>query len=353
MTIVSHGSIEAFFDSIRERYEKSNLYVGIDPAVDPSLRFVAESMAKAARCIYSGEAREEYGDSAPWIFHDDESASLCQYLLQQHLGKRAFVIFLSSGSFDEFHVKIRRFTKIRTTDRKILLWKLFNPDALGTFLPFLTLEQRAYFFSGLMGLVMEVWDGRSQGIGLMRLRDDGVLLTQTVLPPNEPGGDLDYAEGEILDVNATMPKHLRIDVEGTATRPLMTFTTAQLEAPVLFNRPKLIAEVREYVLETFGEALVDVPPKLLVHYINHGINLAIQYHLNDVTSVKAFVDLMMRIAPGWHRQKDLNRVLQRKDLAPDEKMRVVTSERYDKAWSEAATYDSADEWLGPELLGEA
>lgn len=351
--MVSYESIEAFFGSIRERYEKSNLYVGVDPAVDPSLRFVAEGIAQDARCLYTGEALEEYGDSAPWIFQDDDSASLCHYLLQEQLGKRAFVIFLSSAPFDEFHVNIRRFTKIRTTDGQILIWKLFNPDALGTFLPFLTLEQRAHFFSGLTGLMMEVSDGQRQGLGLMRLRDDGILLTETVLPAREPGGDLEYAEGEISDVNATMPEHLRIDVEGVATRPLMTFTVAQLEAPVLFNRPKLIAEVREHVLEEFSEALADVPPKLLVQYINHGINLAIQYHLNDVTSIKTFVDLMMRIAPGWHRQKDINKVLLRKDLPPDEKLRVVTSERYDRAWSEAATYDSADEWLSPELLGEA
>ena len=348
-----YENIEAFFDATREKYTNANIFVGIDPSADVNLRFVAEGMAKDARCLYTGEALEEYGDSAPWIFEDDESATLCKFLLQEQLGNRSFVIFLAPSSFDEFQIKLRRFTKIRTTDGQFLFWKLFNPDALGTFLPFLTFEQRAHFFNGLTGTMMEVSDGKRQGLGMMRLRDDGVLLTETVLPPAEPGGDLEVAESEIGDVNDAMPAHMGVDIKGAATRPLMTFTVAQLEAPVLFNRPKLIAEVREHVEEEFGEALVDVPPKLLVQYVNHGINLAIQYHLNDVTSITAFVDLMMRIAPGWHRQKDLNRVLQREDLPPDEKMREVTSERYDRAWSEAATYDNADEWLSPELLGEA
>lgn len=326
-------------------------FAGVDASRDPTITAICEGLSKEGRCLYSGDALDEYGDAAPWIFELDDSLTLAEYLIDEHLGARDFVLFRSSMNFNEFHLKMRKFTKVRTTRGDTLLWKLFNPDELGTLLPFFTLEQRHHYFQGLHAIFMEISAGRKTGFGRMRLRDDGTLLTTGLVPDMDIDGKWERFDGQIADANIALGGKIKIDMAGAAVRPLLTLTNAQMEAPLLFNRPKLVEDTISTLEEDFGEAMHILPPRLLALHINYGIDLAVGYGFNDVTAIQTFIDLMMRIAPGWHRQKDINKVLKRNDLLPSQKLEMATSKEYDRAWLEATTFDDADEWIAPELRG--
>jgi hypothetical protein len=320
--------------------EGRRVFVGLDPTTNRTLVHIAGALGEEARCLYTGAALAEYGDSAPWIAADHEQFTVADYLVDNHLGDDAFVLFVAPMTFDEFHLKMRRFTKVGVVGGAPLFFRLFKPDTLGTTLPFLTGEQRAHVFAGLDAVAMEIGAGEGFGFGSMRFAEDGTLRTRVALPDApEP------AEAVVPDVAAALPPDLALDLEGAAVRPMLTLTAAQIEAPVLFDRPKLVRHTIEALREDYAAAIDPMPRPQLAMHVNHGIDLALSYGLADVAAVQAFVDIMFAVAPGWHRQPELNRVLRQREVKPLERLELATHPRHDAAWRDAARYDDVEEWF--------
>ncbi|MEN3794856.1 DUF4123 domain-containing protein [Fulvimarina sp. MAC3] len=318
-----------------------HLIVGLDPGRHPQLPAVAKGLSNDARCLYNGVAADEYGLMAPWIV-EDPYRTFSEYLIDEYIGENCFVLFLSNISFDEFHMKFRKLVKIVEVEKGERFWRFFRPDGLGTFLPFMTVDQRAAIFSGIKLMGMEVHNDPEVGFGAMQFREDGSLATKFLVPMAER--PLAVRDAIIHDIATSLPNNMKLNLEGAAARPRMTFTTAQMEAPVLFNRPKLIASTIRVLEEDFASAMAVIGERQLAMHISYGIDLAMKKNLWDVTAIQTFVDLMFRVAPGWHRQRSLAAVLDRSDLAPMEKLELIVTESFNSAWDEAATFNSTDEW---------
>lgn len=342
---------QAAKDLLRQSLEEhpgAQLFVLLDPSRDTKITTIAQGLSERAECLYIGSARQEFEDDAPWLVQCGEMDGFSDYLVDEGLGQHWCVFVISDGSFDDLFRHFRHLTKIRQVDGESLFFRYYDPDVLGSILPFLTGAQRKYVFGPAAAMLMEVAVGPACGFGKMQLRETGDINTTLVLPPSDEAPSPSVQEATIGDPSVSLASIMTFDLNGAGVRPVLTLTQAQLEAPILFNRPKLVASTIAYLEEDFGQAMKVMPPVLLAQNINHGIDIAMNYRIFDVSHIHLFVDLMMRVAPGWHRQPKLREVLTRAELSPEDRFEIMLNRRYDDDWEDARRFDDPDEWIGAE-----
>lgn len=324
---------------------QSRLFALLDPSRDTRMTTIAEGLTSRAECLYIGSARDEFEDDAPWLAQCDPMDGFSDFLIDEGIGQRWCVFIVSDASFDKLFRHLRHLTKIRQVGGDSLFFRYFDPEVIGSILPFLTSDQRRYLFGPASALLLEIAAGPASGFGRMELADNGDIKTTILLPSEDGKGVSTPHEAVIADPAVSLSDLMTFDLKGAGVRPVLTLTQAQLEAPMLFNRPKLVASTIDYLEEDFGEAMKIMPPVLLAQNINHGIDLAISYRILDVSCIYLFVDLMMRIAPGWHRQPQLAEVLARAEISPDDRFEILLGQRYEDAWEDARQFDDPDEWI--------
>jgi hypothetical protein len=324
----------------------TKLFVLLDPSRDAKITTVVQGLAQRAECLYIGSARDEFEDDAPWLAQCGDLDGLSDFLIDEGFGQRWCVFVVSDASFEDQFRHFRKLVKIRQVKGELLFFRFYDPEVLGSIIPFLTSEQRRYLFGPASSFLMEIAVGSNFGFGRMDAPGgDGNIAASITLPSRDDSDEMISEENIIRDPAESLASHMEFDLEGASIKPVLTMTQAQLEAPVLFNRPKLIASTIEYLEEDFGEAMKVMPPAMLAQNINHGIDLAMSYRIFDVSHIQLFVDLMMRIAPGWHKQSSLGSILTRTDLAPAERFEIMLNPRYDDAWEDARTFNDPDEWI--------
>jgi hypothetical protein len=337
--------VELSLEKARKTAPAAKLFVLLDPSRDTKITTVVQGLAQRAECLYIGSARDEFEDDAPWLAQCDDMDGVSDFLINEGLGARWCVFVVSEASFDDLFRHFRKLIKIREAKGELLFFRFYDPEVLGSIIPFLTGEQRSYLFGPARSFLMEIAAGPNFGFGRMDAPDGGNIAVSLVLPSPDDPDEVVSEEATITGPAESLASHMVFDLEGAAVRPVLTLTQAQLEAPVLFNRPKLIASTIEYLEEDFGEAMKVMPPSMLAQNINHGIDLAMSYRIFDVSHIQLFIDLMMRIAPGWHRQPSLADVLMRADISPDERFEIMLNPRYDDAWEDARMFNDPEEWI--------
>ncbi|TCN33796.1 DUF4123 domain-containing protein [Sinorhizobium americanum] len=337
--------IELSLEKARKTAPGAQLFILLDPSRDSNLTTVIQGLAQRAECLYIGSARDEFEDDAPWLAQCEDLDGLSDFLIDEGMGQRWCVFAISDGSYDELFRHFRKLVKIRQAKGDLLFFRFYDPEVLGSIIPFLTSEQRTYLFGPVRSFLMEIAAGSDLGFGRMEAPDSGSIPVSFMLPSPDGANKIISEESIIRGPAELLASHMVFDLVGAVTKPVLTLTQAQLEAPVLFNRPKLVASTIEYLEEDFGEAMKVMPPGMLAQNINHGIDLAMSYRIFDVSHIHLFVDLMMRIAPGWHRQPSLASVLTRADLPPEERFDIMLNPRYDDAWEDARRFSDPEEWI--------
>lgn len=325
-----------------EAHPEARLFVILDPSRDSMITTLAQGLSERAECLYIGSTKEEFEDDAPWLVQCGDMDGFSDTLIDSGFGQNKCVFLVSRASFDELFRHFRRLTKIRQVNGPNLFFRYYDPEVLGSMIPFLTPKQRQYVFGPCLAFLMEFTAGHSSGFGKMHLHENGDVDTVFTLEDEESPS---MQKALIGDPTTSLAGVMTFDLEGADTRPTLILTQAQLEAPLLFNRPKLVASTIEYLQDDFGEAMSVMPPMMLAQNINHGIDVAISYQIFDVSNIHLFVDLMMRIAPGWHRQTKLRNVLSRTDVTPERRFEIMLQSSYDEAWEDARRFNDPDEWI--------
>lgn len=325
-----------------ERGEGSTakLYALLDPSRNPGMLTVANALSPEAACLFIGDAREEFEDDAPWLVTCDDEGQLARHLVEEGIGNRWAVFVRSSEPFAVLFTHFRKFVRIVDGDGDQIFWRFFDPFVLSSQLPFLTREQRRFFFTGIEGLGTEIGEGC---FAFSQLAEDGALQTHIL---EAHGESLEHSDNRIADVSEIPADLVPISVEGAGIRPMMRLTQSQIDGPLLYNRPALVAHIIENLDEDFEHAIADIDRQVLDQMMSHAISLAMfSYSIHDVEHIELFIDFMFRIAPGWHRQPALNKILSRPDLSTAQKFSSLTEDRMASAWDDAERYDDPREWL--------
>lgn len=340
---------EALKTQIQDEFNKprdagSKLFVLIDPSRSPGLLTIAQGLTDEGACLFIGDARQEFEDDAPWLFRCDESGEFVRYLVGNGLGRRWSVFVESDLEFAQVFTHFRKFVKVVDGDGDQIFWRFYDPMIISGQLPFLTIEQRQHFLGGIARLGTEMG---GHAFAWFRDSGDGRLSTH-VLEANEDS--VDVSDNDIPDVRDIPPDLVQISVEGARIRPMMHLTQSQIDAPLLYNRPALVAHVVENLDEEFYPAIAQVDRQVLDQMISHGISLAMfSYAIHDVEHIELFIDFMFRIAPGWHKEPTLNQILRRTDITTDEKFDRMAEDRMAGAWDDAEILDDPREWLPEEI----
>ena len=340
---------EALKTQIQDEFNKardagSKLFVLIDPSRNPGLLTIAQGLTDEGACLFIGDARQEFEDDAPWLFRCDESGEFVRYLVGKGLGRRWSVFVESDLEFAQIFTHFRKFVKVVDGDGDQIFWRFYDPMIISGQLPFLTIEQRQHFLSGIARLGTEMGE---YGFAWFHNSGDGRLSTH-VLEANQDS--VNVSENDISDVKDIPSDLVQISVEGARIRPMMHLTQSQIDAPLLYNRPALVAHVVENLDEEFYPAIAQVDRQVLDQMISHGISLAMfSYAIHDVEHIELFIDFMFRIAPGWHKEPTLNQILRRTEITTDEKFDRMAEDRMAGAWDDAETLDDPREWLPDEI----
>ncbi|WP_225768817.1 DUF4123 domain-containing protein [Inquilinus sp. Marseille-Q2685] len=310
----------------------ARLYVVADCGRDRNIRTLLQALAEESACLYQGEALAEYGDEAPWLATAGPHAELWTWLIEEGLGQRWGVFLASRRDFDAVRRHLRRFVKIRTWENQLVFFRFFDPFVWNSQVGFFSEEQRRHLFDGIDLSLTELGD---KGFMRLRLEADARFASRIIEP--KPEGGL-----ETTDRLQSLPG---IDLTNSGIRPYLTLAREQMEAPLLFNRPMLIEHVLDHLRPDHRQRMSFFPEGALRSMINRGVELAFSYGITDLAHIRLFCDLMWRMAPGFHRQQQINAVLRRTDLPAGRRFDILADDRYADAWVEAEGLRDFKDWF--------
>ncbi|WP_186002308.1 DUF4123 domain-containing protein [Mycobacterium sp. KBS0706] len=313
----------------------ARLYIVADAGRDRNIRTLLQGLAEESASLYQGEALAEYGDEAPWLATAGPHGGLWSWLIEEGLGRRWGVFLVSHRDFDSVRRHLRRFVKIRTWEDQLVYFRFFDPFIWNSQVGFLSAEQRRHLFDGIDLTMTELGD---QGFMRLRLEADDRFAARIIEP--KPDGGI-----ATTDRLQSLPG---IDLAGSGIRPFLTLTRAQMEAPLLFNRPMLVEHVLDHLRPDHGQRMSFFPEGAQRSMVNRGIELAFSYGISDLAHIRLFCDLMWRMAPGFHRQQQITAVLRRTDLPAERRFDILADDRYADAWVEAEELRDFKDWF-PDL----
>ena len=118
----------------------------------------------------------------------------------------------------------------------------------------------------------------------------------------------------------------------------------QLHRMVLSQRKMLIHDIEEHLREYRPKVVSCYSPPFLISVINDSIEIASKFNIDDVYSMRLFVQLRWDIAPGYFKQPKIAHVLAQTDRTAAERFEELTTDGFAEAWENALEYDGDQEW---------
>lgn len=127
---------------------------------------------------------------------------------------------------------------------------------------------------------------------------------------------------------------------------MLRLSRSQSQAPLLFDRENLIADIVEYLDEYDPQIVSAYPQGYLNGIVNESLKIAFSFQLYDIVHLRVFTRLRWEISAGFFKQVKINEVLSDKNITEEDKFSRLLSPEFDDAWEEAQIYDGPDEWRG-------
>ena len=126
--------------------------------------------------------------------------------------------------------------------------------------------------------------------------------------------------------------------------PTLQFTNAQMQRPVLADRPRLDKDLLEHLADVKPELFRAYPLPYLQWVAHDTVDLAAPFDLQDVFALRVFLRLRFEVAPGFFRQPQIAATLGDRTLAPMKRWERLSMPPFGDAWLEARQFDGAGEW---------
>jgi hypothetical protein len=155
----------------------ARLYAVLDAArhhtIHPALLDLAHVDDVAT--LYDGEAAIALADVAPYLVTLDPDGAAFDWLWGNSALRGAAIYLTSAAEPAALRAHLRRLTRVRTEDGRVLLFRFYDPLIMRTFLPSCDAQQLSMVFGPIQRIVLADQD---PPVGL-RLRDQ-VLETEEV-----------------------------------------------------------------------------------------------------------------------------------------------------------------------------
>jgi hypothetical protein len=124
------------------------LFYVVDSAHDADAAPKLQAWANngAAVSLYDGDAAERLDGVAPYLLHLGDDAAMFDWIWQFGWGRSFGVFVWAEQSLVDLRAHLRRLTKVRTEDGRVLLFRFYDPRVLSVFLPSCDAEQALFFF---------------------------------------------------------------------------------------------------------------------------------------------------------------------------------------------------------------
>ncbi len=129
-------------------------YAVIDACDSAMVQQKVHGNAEGVRCLFLGAAKENYWRIAPHVMKltDDSLAWINSELSGDPWG----IYIKSEAGIDAVHRHLRRFTKVRTPENKIVYFRFYDPRVLIAFVESSTPEELNEFFGPIDAFGCEV-----------------------------------------------------------------------------------------------------------------------------------------------------------------------------------------------------
>lgn len=136
------------------------VYALLDGARDPAILPWLERSGLECSCLYSGELIPRLKAAAPWLVRLPARAPASLELLALGLGK-AWGIFLVAPpelSMDGLRRHCKKFLRVRTEDKRVLMFRFYDPRVLSVFLPTCDAAQYRALLGPMQRIIVETQD---------------------------------------------------------------------------------------------------------------------------------------------------------------------------------------------------
>lgn len=137
------------------------VYCVLDGARDPEiLKWLRLSGLKFS-CLYSGELTPNLEAAAPYLVQLTPTSPSARELLARGWG-RAWGIFIFAPAalpMPAIRLHLKKFLRVRTEDKKLLMFRYYDPRVLSVFLPTCTDDEFGKFLGPLNRLLVELDEG--------------------------------------------------------------------------------------------------------------------------------------------------------------------------------------------------
>jgi len=134
------------------------VYCVLDGARDPEiLKWLRLSGLKFS-CLYSGQLTPSLEAAAPYLVQLTPTSPATRELLERGWG-RAWGIFIFAPAalpMPTIRLHLKKFLRVRTEDKKLLMFRYYDPRVLSVFLPTCTGEEFTKFLGPLNRLLVEL-----------------------------------------------------------------------------------------------------------------------------------------------------------------------------------------------------
>lgn len=115
-------------------FDQASIYAVIDAAKVFGLPERLQMSGLQHRCLYYGRGEEEWGDAAPWLVQLEPNHQLTRkfFLAGEDAASLSFqrstsLFFTGSDDFDSAASHLRKFTKMRAEDGRVLMLRFYDP----------------------------------------------------------------------------------------------------------------------------------------------------------------------------------------------------------------------------------
>jgi hypothetical protein len=140
----------------------AHLFCVLDAAADRHRYLGLRDLAWADEVapLYDGPAAAQLADTGPYLLALDPDGASFDWLRSQPGLDESAIYLAGSASFAEVRGHLRRLTRARTEDGRVLLFRFYDPLVLGAFLPTCDDAQLVQVFGPLEQIMLTDSDGR-------------------------------------------------------------------------------------------------------------------------------------------------------------------------------------------------